>query len=291
MNPNWIRTGFIILFVAFLLRAGLGVPPTSTVVALGIIYLTHVLASEFGGAVKTVWTGFRGAVVMMMGVAIFLSLRLLAAKVLGLFPADSYAKVGDSGGFYWIFGGHDVSTMILWEVMFAFVAGKITWHWTQGRGKKVEALFVFSLFLLSAQIAYPEWVDSWSTRREISISLKDRGVLGTAWRGVRMIAVGKSTLPLPPPASSPATARSVAAAAPIGQCLTPCTMYVGENIEIRTDSGRSVLVRFFGKLDFIRLPKPGGDAITPEEFAPGDAEFASPDGESTPVRVRLYPVR
>lgn len=72
--------------------------------------------------------------------------------------------------------------------------------------------------------------------------------------------------------------------APLSECYTPCTMHVGWAQRMTTD-GRDVLIKFSGKSEWLRWSP--GDNLTLDQFRPGEAQFASPDG----LRVRVSILR
>lgn len=84
--------------------------------------------------------------------------------------------------------------------------------------------------------------------------------------------------------SAPAITAPVESAAPIAECTTPCSLYVGWDMKIKT-GGRPGLVRFFGKKEWIPLSGRDDDHFTLDQFAPGEANFRSP---STPIQVQLF---
>jgi hypothetical protein len=53
--------------------------------------------------------------------------------------------------------------------------------------------------------------------------------------------------------------------------------------------GRPVLIKYHGKTNWIRLSGQENEKISLDQFAPGNAEFASPPEDSTPVQVQIYP--
>lgn len=72
--------------------------------------------------------------------------------------------------------------------------------------------------------------------------------------------------------------------APLRECFTPCTMYMGWGETIKA-GGQPYLVKFHGK-PWLSRGGSQADPFTLEEFAPGEAQFASPDGRS--IRVQLF---
>jgi len=224
-----------------------------------------------------------------MGLVVFLALRFLAAKALGLYPIETYGVINDSGGLRWILPGHDISSWILWEVCFAMVAGQVTAMWVKGTHRfPVRVVIVGSLAILTLRIAYPSYVDSWASREEVATTLINHGVVGSGVKGVWTLMFGRPTPT--PPQKSPANGVPItfAPATPIAECTTPCTVPVGWGTIMKT-GGRSVLIKYHGKTEWIRLSGRENDKITLDQFSPGPAEFATPD--STSVQVQIFPAR
>lgn len=288
MNPNWIRTTIASLLLAILLRVGLGVPLLSTFIALGIIFITHIVMTEMGTGATTAWGWVKSMGNVAMGVVIFLALRFLAAKAMGLYPIETYGVINDSGGLQWILPGRDISSWILWEICFAMVAGQVTAMWVRGTHKlPVRMVIVGSLAILTLRIAYPRYIDSWATREEVSTTLIDHGVVGASAKGVWVLMFGRPTPSAPTPAGRPV---SYAPATPIAECSAnpTCSLHVGWDTKIKTGD-RPVLVKFHGKTEWIPLSGRRDDKFTLDQFSPGEAQFVSPD--STPVQVQTFPAR
>ena len=98
----------------------------------------------------TAWGWVRAAGNVAMGVIIFLTLRFLAAGVLGLYPIDTYGAMNDAGGLYGILPGHDVSKSDHVEIVFAMVAGQITVMWVKGTHKLPVRVVIVTSLLVSA---------------------------------------------------------------------------------------------------------------------------------------------
>jgi hypothetical protein len=215
-NPQWWRTLFATFVLSIFLRAALGVPFLSTFLAVGIIYLMHVLMTELGTGFNNAVSWVRRAGNIALGVAIFLALRFLAAKVLGLYPVDTYTTLDDSGGLYWVLGGKNISSWILWEVMFAFVAGKLVVLWARGQDKWVGAIFVTSLIILSVQIAWPEVINALPKRKSVATAIVEEvsahGIVGGGARGAWVVAFG--------PGKAKPTATTTPSVSPSGTEIT-----------------------------------------------------------------------
>jgi len=190
---KWVRPCFAGTVLAILLRIGLGIPILTTFVSLAIIYVMHLLMTEMGSGVQTALKLTKSAGNMLMGVVIFLALRFLAAKALGLYPASTYDQIDSSGGFRWILPGYDISSVILWEVMFAFVAGGLSVAWVKGQHRKiVVGIFAVSLLILSLQLAFPKYTATWASKDQTSRNLTEHGVVGASVKAVCTLLFGQS---------------------------------------------------------------------------------------------------
>jgi len=208
MKINLIRTIFASLVLAILLRVGLGIPVITTFIALLIIYVTHLVMTEMKSGMTTTWGWMKSLGNVAMGLVVFLAIRFLAAKALGLYPIETYGAIDAAGGLRWILPGHDISTVILWEICFAMVAGQITVMWAKGTHRMpVATIIVMSLVILTLRIAYPKYVDSWATRDEVSNTLIDHGVVGSSARGLYIFLFGRPTPPAPEPTGRPAASH------------------------------------------------------------------------------------
>lgn len=284
-NPNWIRATLASIMLAILLRVGLGIPFFTTFIALGIIFVTHVVFTEMGTGVTNLWSGIKLTSNMVMGLVVFLALRFLAAKVLGLYPADTYETIDNSGGLRWILPGHDISSVILWEVCFAFVAGKLTVDWANNKSKTVGAIFVASLLVLTLQIALPKYTATWPNRDVVSATLVDNGVLGATAKGARVFLVGKPTPP--PPAGSPATVYVPVVTGPpqIVYGTTPATIVADYGYNLESDA--PIMVKYPGEKEFLFTP--GGCQHLPQPRESGPKKFWDPkDPGNGKVAFRLY---
>ncbi len=211
-NPNWIRTILASIALAILLKIGFAIPLMTSFVALGIIYLAQVVATEMRPGLDTAkgWLKFMGNAIL--GVVAFLALRLIATSLLGLPLAATYQKLEDSGGLYWTLFGADVSNVILWEILFAIVAGGLVALWVRGKGGKlVMAVFVIAFLVTSLQVRFPKSASAvsaegamWDAKLESRI--KEKGALGAIlpdtgaggeWKVVRAVSDRERAVKLP----------------------------------------------------------------------------------------------
>lgn len=248
--------------LALVLAIASKIPLLATLLVMGMIVYAGWKAS---------WTANQLGIRIVLGVTIFVTLRFLAAKVLGLYPADTFNTLDNSGGIYWILVGHDVSTRILWEVAFAFVAGQITLDWVTGKSKLAKAFIVFGFVVMT-----------WYFLSQANSTVENEGIVGAGWKGVRVVLFGKPSptapqatyVPQPPPPPQP-----------IATCTTPCKMQIGWNTQIASD-GKLVLIKFSGKTKQFHFFGREDQAISLESFNPGLAEFTSPD--SNQILVQLF---
>lgn len=212
-NPNWIRTILASIGLAILLKAGFAVPLMTSFVALGIIYLARVVATEMRPGLDTAkgWLKFMGNT--LLGVVTFLALRLIATSFLGLPLAQTYQKLEDSGGLYWTLFGADVSNVILWEILFAILAGGLVVAWIRGRGGKlVMAIFVIAFLVVTLQVRFPKSAEAvsaesagWDTKLETRIKekgafgaiLPDVGASSGEWRNIQAVPDQERAVKLP----------------------------------------------------------------------------------------------
>lgn len=282
---KWIEITVVSLLLAILLRAGLGVPVLSTFIALSIIYVTHLVMAQMETGVTTALGWVKSSGNVAMGVVIFLAIRFIAAKVLGLYPIETYGAIDASGGLVGILPGQDVSSVILWEICFAMVAGQITVMWVKGTHKMpVRIIIVTSLMILTLQIAYPKYTASWASRDEVSDTLVNHGVVGSAVKGVWVFMFGR---PTPPPAH-PTT--QVVATAKTAETLkrevTPCSIHIKKGkFDIWTD-GHPVWIKFNGVQEWVSYPGQG-DFQAPSGILPGEMLIVSSDPEYPNIRVQV----
>ncbi len=222
------------LGIAIILAFAFRIPVLVTLLVMGMV--------KWAG-VKNSWTAAKIAIRTAIGMVIFITLRFLAAKLLGIYPADTFDTIDNSGGFSWILVGHDISTYVLWEMTFALVAGQVVIDWIDRTNKKVaKAFIVIGFLILSLVIGIPKYANSWPDRDTVGSTLVEKGVLGALWSGGRVFLVGK---PAPAPPPPPRPAESYSAPATLGQFpdrVTPCEIYVGKELRDLYTDGDPVYV-------------------------------------------------
>jgi len=183
------------ILLSWFLNEAWEIPFFTTFLAIGIIFVMDVVERNIGEeGIKRVQTFAGWAFKIALGLVIFLALRLLMGKAIGLYPVDTYEVTRGSAGITGVLVGRDISKVILWEIMFAFVAGGLV---TQGKRKLVGMIFVISFMVLTLQVAFPKYTATWANRDEISSTLKKNGVLGALWKGTWVSLFGES-VPEPP---------------------------------------------------------------------------------------------
>jgi hypothetical protein len=281
MHAHWIRRiGSLVagIVLAILIKAMFSIPILTTIMVIGIIYL---LNRQFGAQTAKNWTTTAARVIG--GLVVFLALRLLAAKLLGLYPVDTYPD----GNLYWtILCGHDIKNTILWEICFAFIAGGLSVRWAQGKNRSmVGAIFGFSLLILSVQIALPEYAEAYPNKHEVSATLVNNGVIGAGWEATKAFLFGGQHQPSPTSQSGNKKEALVLES----ECDTPCGGNIPENFKIRTER-HPLYVKSNGESNWVLYtgdPKhPGEGNFQPiSPIHPGWAEFKSDDGK---VHVQIY---
>ena len=232
----------------------------------------------------TAWGWVRAAGNVAMGVIIFLTLRFLAAGVLGLYPIDTYGAINDAGGLYGILPGHDVSKVIMWEVVFAMVAEHIMVMWVKGTHKlPVRVVIVTSLLVLGLQIAVPDYTNTWASRSDVSTTLEHNGVVGAAAKGTWVFLFGK---PTPKPTATPlsAPAPTHASRPPIVTATTPASIRADYHFRIEADG--PIWVQYPGEKPVLFTPGKGFQQL-PQPREPGEKVFTASNGGH--VGFRLYP--
>ncbi len=137
-----VSTGFALLFLIFMMqiiedRYASGLSETRRLV------------------LKTIRVG--GAVVL------FLTLRFLVGQALSLYPSESRILWNRSWGAFDLFWGKAAPIVLIWEILFAIVAGKLMLLWEQkkrGWTGLVNTIFVVSLAIATMQIVFPK---TWAT--------------------------------------------------------------------------------------------------------------------------------
>jgi len=274
-NPNWWRVGFASFVLAILLRVGLAIPFSTTFVALGIIFLTQIIYTEMRTGVDRTLAGMALVRNMAIGLVVFLALRFIAAGVLDLYPVDTYDTLASGKGLFGLLPAREIPKVVMWEILFAFVAGGIAVAWSQDRNRRlVGTVFAVSLVVVSMQIGLPRYSATFPSRTEVDSLLAEKKL-----RGIIASSFGSGS----PPAYVTMTPT------PYNQCSTSpsCEMYVDWGTDIKSGA-QPVLVWFNGKKDPILLSGRGGDTISLDDFNPGVARFASPDSSTQVLLVKLF---
>ncbi len=209
MKDHWIRTTLASMMLATLIGAVFHIPFLTIFFALGIIYITHFVMEQMGTGVKVTREGIEFVGRMTMGIVVFLALRFLMGKAIRLYPINTCEEINGAGGLFGILLGQDISKVILWELMFAFVAGYLAW--TKSKRWVVGSVFAISLLILTLQLGFPSYAKTWPDREAVSATLVTNGVVGTTWKASKEFLFGKEDAPPPHQKTSvPAPTKLVA---------------------------------------------------------------------------------
>lgn len=207
-KTHWIKVGIATAILAILIKTVLHIPFITIFVTVVVVYSLHIVWNKLGmktSTLTTAWGWVNSTLSVAMGLVIFVVLRFIVAKVTNLYPVDTWEEIGKGGSFYWIVRGHNMSSIILWEILFAFIAGGLSVAWFKGKHGIVGAIFGISLLILSLQIAFPNYTATWPSREAVGTNLVHHGVAGTTLKAGWRFLWGNPTPPPPPTANSPAT--------------------------------------------------------------------------------------
>jgi hypothetical protein len=170
---------------ALLLRfffAVLPVPVSTGFTVILFLFALQYFQAKLTGGIATALKLGRIALNTALGLAIFLALRFLAAKSLGIYPAVTDEVLHNSGGLYLILFGKDISNWILWEMSFMFVAGGLTIAFVRGKGMArwiVGTIFVVSLIALTIQVSFPKYSVTYPSKADLDTELARNGLKRT----------------------------------------------------------------------------------------------------------------
>ena len=179
VNIFTIISGCLIALVtAVIIRVLLPIPIITGFALLSFLLAIQIVEARFGSGLKVAKDWITASARTGMGVIIFLALRFLVGQLLGLYPTDQYGEWGKTGihGLFW---GHDASRTMIWEVLFAFIGGGISFAWSRGNPKAqkfVGLVFFLSFMIVTAQVALPNWAAKWPTIRDADMSLASDGI-------------------------------------------------------------------------------------------------------------------
>lgn len=163
-----LKGGLIALIAAFILRWLLPIPVLTTVAILMALLVIQILNEKFGGGLKiaTDWAKYglsAGAALLL-----YLLLRTVVGKMLGIYPNDSWAGYDRAEGvigFFWQKNADDIT--LVWEIIFAVVATGLSWGLVYK--KKFKGLiFGFLVFALLWATLYKKFAPE-MTAREAAI--------------------------------------------------------------------------------------------------------------------------
>jgi hypothetical protein len=178
---------------ALVLRIGFHIPIKATVVAIATIFLAEILQDLMPDHFATAKRWLKIGLGVITGVVLFIILRFLAAKFLGIYPSDTYAALNSHGGLEGIAKGHDVPSAVVFEVLFAFIFGCLAFAWVKGHRTAVIVIFCIAMVPVTVELALKEYYDTFMSREETAHALATKGVVGTAKQ-----TVPKEFLPTPP---------------------------------------------------------------------------------------------
>lgn len=286
MNPNWIRTVIASILLAWLLKEGFEIPFFNTFVAIATIYVMNVVMTEMKTGVQTSWAWIKNAGKVAMGIIIFLALRFIIGWVIDLHPPETYRTVMDSPGrLKGILFGQNTpqATMrvVMFEILFAFVAGGLTVAWAQGKKRGlVGGIFAVSLLIVSMQIALPTYAKTWPSREMVSTNLVEHGVWGVTKGGIGGLLFGRDTKSSPLPSTATSTTLLVLRY----EGVTPCSTRIDYRAQIWGD-GPDFLVQFPGIENPILFGR--GKFTAPDGVKVGETFFKAAD-PTQPVTIRVY---
>jgi len=287
-NPNWWRTIFASIVLAFLLRRGFHIPFFTTFVAFGIIYTMQIVMTEMREGVEAAKETALFFLRIVGAMVIFLFLRFIFAGLLGLYPVDSLGTMDGMGGIKGVLVGRNTPTSVAFELLFALAAGGMSVAYVRGKGRgAIHAIFAVALLSLMIQIATPKWSGTFLSRQEADTTLIKKGVLGTAFGEIKKFLVGEEGLKKE---SKETAVREVVlhrkpkeTYTPVGECWTPCELYVDFPFRIRTD-GQRVGIQWPGLGTVIHYPAVG-KIESPPEATSGSPKFTSDEGRSVLIQL------
>lgn len=204
MKAHWITVGIASAILAILIKAVLHVPFTTMFVSVVTIYSMYVVLEKLGitpKKIETAWGWARKALNIGLVLVLCLVLRYIAAKVTNVYPSDTLAERGET--FHWLLRGHNMASTILWEIIFALLAGGLAVAYVYGKGRfLVTTILVVSFWILSLQMALPEYTKTLHNRHEVSTNFVKHGTIGGPAVVLWEVAFGRSEpKPTPPPAA------------------------------------------------------------------------------------------
>jgi hypothetical protein len=286
-KTHWWKVGIASAILAILIKAVLPISFTTMFISILVIYSIHVVWGQIGSQITTVWGWIKSTRHAAAGVVIFLALRYIIAQVIGLYPIDTYHSLDSGGILKGILPGRDVPKTIMFESLFALVAGGITVAWAQ-EGKYrwfINGVLGFSLLVVILQITCPKYVAKWPNWDRISANLDENGFGGTMMKGTKYIIAGR-------PAPKPTPAQTAAAITTKATVLrfdgfTPCKPPIDFVFELDTQ-GDPI------SLKFPSVPAPleycGKGTINAPTNRTSGAVFITSLDPAKQARVRIWEV-
>lgn len=289
-NPNWIRDIAASFLLAIALRAGFEIPFISAFLAIVIVFLTQVLLTDLKVGFQASTKGLKFTARVMGGVLIFITIRYLIAEVMGVYPVDSRNLLGTAKGLQGLVWSRDISKILMFEVVFAFVAGKLVANWVSEKdGGAVKLIFTTAFCILFLQFVVPTYTNSFPSWDQVGQKLEDRGLIGGGLDGLRTLAFGKSATPAPTPVSPPSPSAPLRKVLiPEFEGFTPVNYDIDWEFHIDTD-GDPILMKFPGVPEPVRYSGKG-EMPTPSRET-GKTHITSGLPSNQPVRVRISRVK
>ncbi len=218
-QTNWWRIAFVAIAFAIAIRIAFHVPITVSVTAIAVAVMAqalyNLLPQEF--ALLRKWLGV--AIGCIVGVSIFLILRYIAAKYLGIYPIQTVSAIRQAHGLKGIAGGTNVPSPVLFEVLFAIVFGGLAIAWVKGHRFLVSAIFLLALIVVTLEVSFKEYHDTFMNRDETAHELATKGVVGTIKGTVPKELLSDNTSA--PATTNAATAASTTTVVKVGCVTTP----------------------------------------------------------------------
>jgi len=192
MTFRQVLTGaFIAVVAAAIIRMLLPVPVTTGFAILMFFFMLQLVETRFGVGIGVAKRWATTALRIAGALVIFIALRFLVGQWLRIYPTDTHQMWGNAGGIKGLFWGHAAEQALVWELLFAFVAGGLVYLWSRGRARKLVAMaFVGSLIIVTGQLVFPMYAATWPNRYDIDQALtQNGGITGLAKKAAADMAV------------------------------------------------------------------------------------------------------
>jgi hypothetical protein len=295
-NPNWRRSIVSCVLVAALSKAVFDLPFFKVFFALLLIYATQVLLAEkeMKDGVEKIWTWLSEKLPMALkGFALFLVLRIIVGAVLGLPPIESY-QAWKSGGARGLLTGLNTSEVLLFEVLFACVAGGLTSAYVHKSARVIiNVTLIVALAVVMFRRGLPGYTASLPNQEEVEVTMKRHGSIGGSLVHVWGVAFGF------PPTNTPPTRQQqqapevvVKKVVQLPDQVTPCTIDITEIRDIYTDGEPVwILPPEWPESRAIYYSGKGHLVIQGGDIHAGEWKFWSATAKNNAVLIRVIAVR